>query len=204
MARTTTVTATAGHPFWVPSLREWVDAGELKPRQWLETSSGTWIQIGAVEAWTAKKATVHNLTVTDVHTYYVEAGNSALLVHSCDQYNDLIDELRAVGLQTDPKDKKGLYRKVGRGLENHSNPGRPSFREGEWPKPEGKKNPDAWNALGSQVQDEILDNVASIDHYHSRKYQSDLLDVRGADGRGIRYWSRRGKFEFMGFLDAGT
>ncbi|GKQ40383.1 hypothetical protein ALMP_69090 [Streptomyces sp. A012304] len=81
-AETTTVTATAGHPFWVPSLREWVDAGELKPGQWLQTSSGTWLQIGAVEAWTAK-ATVHNLTVTDVHTYYVLAGATPVLAHNC-------------------------------------------------------------------------------------------------------------------------
>ncbi|WP_307675012.1 polymorphic toxin-type HINT domain-containing protein [Streptomyces sp. V4I2] len=81
---TTTVTATAGHPFWVPSLGEWIDAGELKSGQWLQTSSGTWIQIGAVEAWTARKATVHNLTVTDVHTYYVLAGAAPVLAHNCD------------------------------------------------------------------------------------------------------------------------
>ncbi|MFC8419988.1 RHS repeat-associated core domain-containing protein [Streptomyces sp. NPDC057236] len=81
-ATTSTVTATAGHPFWVPSLREWVDAGELKPGQWLQTSSGTWVQIGAVEAWTAKKATVHNLTVTDVHTYYVLIGSTPVLNHN--------------------------------------------------------------------------------------------------------------------------
>ncbi|WP_248501447.1 polymorphic toxin-type HINT domain-containing protein [Streptomyces sp. D2-8] len=58
----TTITATAGHPFWVPSLREWIDAGELKPGQWLQTSSGTWVQVGAVKAWTAARATVHNIT----------------------------------------------------------------------------------------------------------------------------------------------
>ncbi|WP_308311354.1 polymorphic toxin-type HINT domain-containing protein [Streptomyces sp. D2-8] len=82
--KTTTVTATAGHPFWVPSLREWIDAGELKPGQWLQTSSGTWVQVGAVEAWTAAGATVHNLTVTDAHTFYVLAGTSAVLAHNCD------------------------------------------------------------------------------------------------------------------------
>lgn len=204
-AKTTTVTATAGHPFWVPSLREWVDAGELKPGQWLQTSSGTWIQIGSVEAWTAK-ATVHNLTVTDVHTYYVQAGNTAVLVHNCDQYKDLIEELRNAGQQPDPSDKRGEYEKAGRALEKHAYPSkkRPSFREGEWPKPTGKRNPTAWNALGREVQDEILGSIASIEHYHSRKYNSDFLDVRSTDGRGIRYWSRRGKFEFSGFLDAGT
>jgi hypothetical protein len=81
-ATTTTVTATAGHPFWVPTLREWVDAGDLKPGQWVQTSSGTWVQITTVEAWTAPEATVHNLTVTDVHTYYVLAGATPVLVHN--------------------------------------------------------------------------------------------------------------------------
>ncbi|MEU3616593.1 polymorphic toxin-type HINT domain-containing protein [Streptomyces sp. NPDC006872] len=97
-ATTTSVTATAGHPFWVPSLREWVDAGELKPGQWLQTSSGTWIQIGAVEAWTAKKATVHNLTVTDVHTYYVLVGAAPVLAHNCiDPRPDFNSDLSANG-----------------------------------------------------------------------------------------------------------
>ncbi|MFC8198591.1 polymorphic toxin-type HINT domain-containing protein [Streptomyces sp. NPDC057298] len=79
---TTTVTATAGHPFWVPSLELWVDAGELKPGQWVRTTSGTWVHISAVEAWTAREATVYNLTVTDVHTYYVVAGITPVLVHN--------------------------------------------------------------------------------------------------------------------------
>lgn len=82
-AETATVTATANHPFWVPALGEWVDAGRLEPGQWIRTSSGTWIQISTVTAWTAKKATVHNLTVTDVHTYYVLAGATPVLVHNC-------------------------------------------------------------------------------------------------------------------------
>ncbi|UUU35678.1 polymorphic toxin-type HINT domain-containing protein [Streptomyces sp. CA-210063] len=70
-------------PLLVPSLREWVDAGELEPGQWVQTSSGTWVQISAVKAWTAQKATVHNLTVTDAHTYYVLAGATPVLVHNC-------------------------------------------------------------------------------------------------------------------------
>ncbi|MFJ4687965.1 RHS repeat-associated core domain-containing protein [Streptomyces sp. NPDC088789] len=79
---TATVTATAGHPFWVPSLREWVDAGDLEAGQWLQTSSGAWVQIDAVKAWTAKKATVHNLTVTDAHTFYVLFGSTPVLNHN--------------------------------------------------------------------------------------------------------------------------
>ncbi|GAA2461926.1 hypothetical protein [Streptomyces glaucus] len=67
-ARTTTVTATAGHPLRISPLRKWVDAGELMPGRWVRTSSGTWCRISVVEAWTAHEETVHNLTITDVHT----------------------------------------------------------------------------------------------------------------------------------------
>ncbi len=80
---TAEVTTTDGHPFWVPELDQWIDATDLKPGQWLRTSAGTHIQITAVKRWTALDATVHNLTVTDAHTYYVLAGATPVLVHNC-------------------------------------------------------------------------------------------------------------------------
>ncbi|MFJ5658071.1 LamG-like jellyroll fold domain-containing protein [Streptomyces microflavus] len=81
---TETLTATAGHPFWVESLREWRTADELEPGQWLRTGSGTRVQIEAVTAWT-QQAAVYNLTVDTAHTYYVAAGATPVLVHNCDQ-----------------------------------------------------------------------------------------------------------------------
>ncbi|WP_449342081.1 polymorphic toxin-type HINT domain-containing protein [Streptomyces aurantiogriseus] len=80
---TDTITATAGHPFWVPDLKKWLKAGELKPGQWLQTGSGTWVQIDAVSAWT-QQAAVYNLTVDTAHTYHVVAGAEAVLVHNID------------------------------------------------------------------------------------------------------------------------
>ncbi len=73
--------ATDGHPFWVPALNKWIDATDLNPGTWLRTAAGTWVQITAIKRWT-QTATVHNLTVTDIHTYYVVAGDSAVLVHN--------------------------------------------------------------------------------------------------------------------------
>ncbi|MEU7179280.1 MULTISPECIES: polymorphic toxin-type HINT domain-containing protein [Streptomyces] len=79
--------ATDGHPFWVPDLKKWVDAGDLKPGQWLQTSSGTWIQITAVQAWT-QNAAVHNLTVESTHTFYATTGGGqSLLTHNCGDKN---------------------------------------------------------------------------------------------------------------------
>lgn len=80
---TASVTATDGHPIWVPELDDWIDATDLKSGQWLQAGAGTYVQITAVERWTAQQATVHNLTVSDVHTYYVLAGEVSVLVHNC-------------------------------------------------------------------------------------------------------------------------
>ncbi|MDG4765729.1 polymorphic toxin-type HINT domain-containing protein [Solwaraspora sp. WMMD406] len=79
---TATLVATDKHPFWVPELQEWVDATNLKAGQLLQTSAGTWVQISAVRQWTETR-TVHNLTVADIHTYYVLAGDTPVLVHNC-------------------------------------------------------------------------------------------------------------------------
>ncbi len=86
---TDTITATTGHPFWVPDLKKWLKAGELKPGQWLQTGSGTWVQVDAVSAWT-QQAAVYNLTVDTAHTYYVAAGETSTLVHNCGPSADLV------------------------------------------------------------------------------------------------------------------
>jgi hypothetical protein len=48
---------------------------------WLQTSAGTHVQVTAIKKWTATQR-VHNLTVDDIHTYYVLAGDQAILVHN--------------------------------------------------------------------------------------------------------------------------
>ncbi|NMO56350.1 sugar-binding protein [Actinoplanes sp. TBRC 11911] len=87
-SQTAEVTATDGHPFWVPELGEWVKATDLRNGEWLRTSAGTYVQVSAIERWTAPQARVHNLTVSDVHTYYVLAGIAPVLVHNCEDMDD--------------------------------------------------------------------------------------------------------------------
>ncbi|MFF6784174.1 polymorphic toxin-type HINT domain-containing protein [Streptomyces sp. NPDC012510] len=94
---TSTITATDGHPFWLPDLAQWVDAGDLKRGQWLSTGSGSWIQITAVKAHRAQ-ATVHNLSVEGLHTFYVLAGAAPTLVHNCTtSYQMSLETRPAVG-----------------------------------------------------------------------------------------------------------
>ncbi|MGW0827496.1 DNA/RNA non-specific endonuclease [Streptomyces sp. NPDC002845] len=99
--QTAEVTATDGHPFWVPELGEWIDATDIRSGQWLQTGAGTYVQVTAVERWTALQATVHNLTVSDLHTYYVLAGATPVLVHNCStpNYGELDEHGRATGVE---------------------------------------------------------------------------------------------------------
>jgi RHS repeat-associated protein len=76
-----TVTATANHPFWVAGAKRWIDAGKVKAKMRLLTPDGARVTVLAVLAYDAV-AKVHNLTVDDVHTYYVFVGDTAVLVHN--------------------------------------------------------------------------------------------------------------------------
>lgn len=80
--KSASVTATDGHPFWVADLHAWINATDLKRGEWLRTDDGTQLQVGAVKRWTAPNETVHNLTVSELHTYYVLAGATPVLVHN--------------------------------------------------------------------------------------------------------------------------
>ncbi|GIF00007.1 hypothetical protein Ari01nite_74710 [Paractinoplanes rishiriensis] len=76
-----TVTATDGHPFWAARPGEWREAKDLRAGDLLRTGSGTYVQVTAVQQRTAEQR-VHNLTVDDLHTYYVVVGDQPVLVHN--------------------------------------------------------------------------------------------------------------------------
>ncbi|WP_256984888.1 polymorphic toxin-type HINT domain-containing protein [Streptomyces sp. 2R] len=76
-----TITATDSHPFWDPESGEWADATDLAPAKWLQTESGARAQIANVHRWT-QEAAVYNLTISNLHTYYVLAGQTPVLVHN--------------------------------------------------------------------------------------------------------------------------
>lgn len=77
-----TVTATDNHPFWVVNRHTWVDAGDLHPGDDVRTTDGTSRTVLAVHARTNHQQ-VNNLTVENLHTYYILAGTTPVLVHNC-------------------------------------------------------------------------------------------------------------------------
>ncbi|MCX5274647.1 polymorphic toxin-type HINT domain-containing protein [Streptomyces virginiae] len=77
-----TITTTDHHPFWSESDHVWKDAGDLKPGENLRTEDGESVAVSAIRTYEAFNET-YNLTVADLHTYYVIAGATPVLVHNC-------------------------------------------------------------------------------------------------------------------------
>ncbi|MEV4811809.1 DNRLRE domain-containing protein [Micromonospora avicenniae] len=91
-SKTASITSTDAHLVWLPDAGTWAKAEQLKPGMWLQTAAGTWVQVTAVERTTHQER-VHNLTVNGVHTYYVLAGSTPVLVHNCGTLDDAADSL---------------------------------------------------------------------------------------------------------------
>ncbi|MER6998469.1 hypothetical protein [Streptomyces sp. NPDC000410] len=110
-----------------------------------------------------------------------------------------LDFASGSGRKLDPKDKRGEFEMAGNALAKHA--GRKT-NTGQWPIPPGKQNPDAWNALGRDVLDDILTHPGSVT---TREYGriggvwQDTIDVRLPNGGIGARFSVDGKFS--GFLD---
>ncbi|WP_457029317.1 polymorphic toxin-type HINT domain-containing protein [Kitasatospora sp. P5_F3] len=72
---------TARHPFWDDTKKTWTAAGNLREGDALETPSGAHAYVLAVSV-VPGDADMYNLTVEDLHTYYVLAGEIPILVHN--------------------------------------------------------------------------------------------------------------------------
>jgi preprotein translocase subunit YajC len=75
------IISTSHHLYWDASRGEWVQAKSLHIGDRLRTIDGTTAIIISVHSYTMHAVT-YNLTVDDLHTYYVLAGNVAVLVHN--------------------------------------------------------------------------------------------------------------------------
>ncbi|MFE7638265.1 RHS repeat-associated core domain-containing protein [Kitasatospora sp. NPDC057518] len=76
------ITSTYHHPYWSETRQQWVDAGELTSGEQLRQPDGTTLTIQSVRNY-PYAVTTHNLTVSFLHTYYVLAGATPVLVHNC-------------------------------------------------------------------------------------------------------------------------
>jgi len=77
----TDLSATYEHPFWNTGLRAWVPAQDLRSGDTLRTDDGSTATVLANRAYTLR-ATTYSLTVEGLHSFYVLAGNTPVLVHN--------------------------------------------------------------------------------------------------------------------------
>lgn len=76
-----TITATDNHPFWLERDRRWKDAGDLRVGDQLRTPNGARVAVTEVRDQQGPQRT-YDLTVNGLHTYYVLAGETPVLVHN--------------------------------------------------------------------------------------------------------------------------
>lgn len=80
--RPASLVSTTTHPFWSPSENAWIEAGDLKPGMTLRTADGDQVTLATTRQFEKRQLT-HDLTLTEIHTYYVLAGATPVLVHNC-------------------------------------------------------------------------------------------------------------------------
>ncbi|MFE4599870.1 LamG-like jellyroll fold domain-containing protein [Kitasatospora indigofera] len=76
-----TLTTTYHHPFYDQTQHSFVEAQYLKPGDILQTPTGT-ATVAGIRLFHAD-TTTYDLTIGDLHTYYVLAGEAPVLVHNC-------------------------------------------------------------------------------------------------------------------------
>jgi len=79
--RRATLHTTAHHPFWSESERAWIEAGDLGRGAELLTAGTSPVRVARVRSF-AGSAHMLNLSVAGLHTYYVLAGSTPVLVHN--------------------------------------------------------------------------------------------------------------------------
>jgi hypothetical protein len=74
---------TTEHPFWDATAHVWVDAAALTPGHMLVTAINQTVAVSGIFRLPSPAKDMYNLTVQDLHTYYVLAGATPVLVHNC-------------------------------------------------------------------------------------------------------------------------
>ncbi|MFB8167419.1 RHS repeat-associated core domain-containing protein [Kitasatospora purpeofusca] len=78
-----TLTSTQHHPYWDITTARWTPAVNLQPGDTLLTTDGTPVTVQSVRNYELAPTEARDLTVSNLHTYYVLAGTTPVLVHNC-------------------------------------------------------------------------------------------------------------------------
>ncbi|MFD0568312.1 polymorphic toxin-type HINT domain-containing protein [Kitasatospora gansuensis] len=106
------ITSTQHHPYWDITTQRWTDAADLNPGDHLRAADGTELTVRTVTNYDTRAQTAYNLTVADLHTYYVLAGTTPVLVHNCGSNfkpgeDDIHYNKHVLGVMKNGKSKEG-------------------------------------------------------------------------------------------------
>ena len=107
---TSTLTTTFHHPFYDITQSAFVDAQNLKPGDELQTPTDHAI-VATIHLYHANTVT-YDLTIGNLHTYYVVAGSTPVLVHNCGDGEEGVVTPTENGGSWDPAEAPYLYRGV--------------------------------------------------------------------------------------------
>ena len=98
-----TITGTAHHPYWDATTQAWTEAAQLHPGDHIETTNAGLTPILSTHDFVSHSIVTYNLTVDGLHTYYVVAGDTPVLVH-----NDPGGDLVTVGRWMSPAEYQSM------------------------------------------------------------------------------------------------
>jgi hypothetical protein len=190
------VTATEGHPFWVESENRWVDAKDLKPGYQLETADHRPATVVGTRSWTQRQ-TVYNLTVDSLHTFFVVAGGTDLLVHNQGGFNDICPkhDLNMKGVSCNGKGPSCPNRRIGN-EEPRQDPGDLKTRQEE----EEAQRAARAKAItsGAKQVNSGLNDIA----LHVQDYLNGLILGLSALGTGAAQGVRKARSAYQRWRDA--
>ncbi|MFE0547079.1 ricin-type beta-trefoil lectin domain protein [Streptomyces sp. NPDC058891] len=191
--RTATLHTTANHPFWNATSHTWVPAGALRRGDALNTATNGHAYVLTIRT-TSGTADRWNLTVQQLHTYYVVAGSTSILVHNTE------------GCKTDPTWGGRVQWKrdaQGRVSEMHAMVNKDMLDEGtdaaQALRPAGFKGGRANQARGHMLANrlggsgDILDNLFTITQNPTNNSTMKILEgriydaVAAEEGENVQY-----------------
>ncbi|MEW1551828.1 polymorphic toxin-type HINT domain-containing protein [Streptomyces tsukubensis] len=106
-----TLTSTRNHPYWSENARAWKQAGALRAGDTLRTPNNSAAAIAATRNWQGLKD-AYDLTVDDLHTYYVSTGTTNVLVHNTNE-DYICDNVVQDAFDSLPKPRAGTHTAYG-------------------------------------------------------------------------------------------
>ncbi len=89
--------ATDHHPFWVADQNHWLNADDLAASMRLTSLDGGALKVLSARKHLVQNGRVYNLTISDIHTFYVRVGTEDVLVHNNEEpcfSGHALDQLR--------------------------------------------------------------------------------------------------------------